>query len=149
MTGILPKINLLEMDSILASHTYDFQKALEGYVEAKAEVANCKLELEILESKEYLRIREDIEAFGKRPTEAQIAAEMKVQDSWINAREKLIKATKDFDRLHHLGEAYSKRESALRHLVALYSSQYWSLHGIEGEVIPVKEVSSSRFKERA
>ena len=141
------KLDLTNLDTVLQTHAYEYQRETEELPNLRNKMTEAKLEVERIESALYLKIRRELEDSGEKFTETKLTALIKIEPAYIEAQKNWLGARKAYDMIDHIRETFMQRELSIKNLVALYTSQYWSLANIDS-LPDSKSDSDSKFKRR-
>ena len=141
------KLDLTNLDTVLQTHAYEYQRETEELPNLRNKMTEAKLEVERIESALYLKIRKELEDGGEKFTETKLTALIKIEPVYIEAQKNWLEARKAYDMIDHIRETFMQRELSIKNLVALYTSQYWSLANIDS-LPAAKNDSDSKFKRR-
>ena len=138
----LQKIELTNLDEILESHAYDFQRETESLPHLRRVMVEKKAFFEQTESRLYIEFRKMFENSGTKFTEGKLTAEIRVHQKFVAAQSAWFDAKEAYDEVDYLREIFMQRELSIKSLVSLYNAQYWSLSSIEKSTPTIKNKES-------
>lgn len=120
-------INKFRLDEECLSHSSIYFRYAEAQQEAKAEVANAKDNLELVEAETNLKIRKNLSESGQKFTEAMVTSMLVVSPEIKKAKSNLREAEEVYAKLSVAVQAMDSRRSSLDNLVKLYCAGYFSV----------------------
>lgn len=121
------KIDPMQLDVEAAMQAENFLAIAEDCIEAKAKIDRLEYDLDLLEAKTQMRIREEPAKYGiEKVTEGAISATVKLNDKVIEASEAVMDARKEHMLLQHTLMASEQRKRMLEILVTLHGQQYFA-----------------------
>lgn len=131
-------IDMLDMETTLSRHVYLFHIATDELPELKQEVYRRKAVLDRISSEEFLRIKEVSAKEKTKITDKATEAAVQVSSRYVAAHDAWINARRALDDVERVVAMFHHRESALKRLVDLYQSQYWTLSGVGSKTAKTK-----------
>lgn len=145
---IAQPIDLHSLETELQEHVYLFQAATQNLSELRLDVARKKQAIDLLESQLNLKVRQENDSQGVKTTEKLVEAQVKAHASYTKAFDDYLVAKYEFDVVDSMKDVFLARESAIKNLVQLYQSQYWSLSSIDKAMPAADPNGTGEFKTR-
>ena len=110
-------IDLRNLDGTLKKHPLEFQQATQNLPElAKFNISTVKAHL-----------YNEIQATGRYDKVKAIDSEVLVKAEYIEAQEYYLNAQKNYEHAYSVKVQLLQKENALRGLITLFESRYWSI----------------------
>ena len=120
-----------DLDRELIHQPSLFEKVGREYVLAVSRRDAAKKELKVLEANLSFQYRKELEAEGKKPTEAMITALVETDPDGQTAHKSLLILQSSAAELENLKDAFFQRSSVLRDLCNLFSAGYFSRNSVK------------------
>lgn len=142
------KINKNALDEEVEQQPEIYGEVADAAALAKSQVDALEERLKETEADLDMRIRTEAEQAGERLTENQIRNEVAGHKERKTLAIKLIKAKELRGRLEALERAYRHKSYALRDMVDLYLSQYYSPRSAEGSKRHLEDAEAANISKR-
>jgi len=143
------EISLTNLEQVLLTHTAMFEEITRDLPELRQKTAQAKQEVDVIKADLSLSIRADAAKTGRKTTEAGIEAEILLSADYQDAYNAYLAARMAQDKIERARDVMAARENAIKGLITLYVSQYWSLSGTESLPKAAPAEGNGGYKRRA
>ena len=116
-------IDLHNLVGALKKYPLEFQQATQNLPELKKLMALAKFNISTVKAHLY----NEIQATGRYDKVTPINAEVLVKAEYIEAQEYYLNAQKNYEHAYSVKVQLLQKENALRGLITLFESRYWSI----------------------